>query len=81
MALSIQVLTSMGHPEGDRRVDEMMEATEEAEEEAERLETERRASEGELGNSARASLASEVTKAGQQGCRATRRGQTTATAD
>ena len=36
----------------------MMEATEEAEEEAERLEAERLASEGELGNSARASRAS-----------------------
>ena len=39
-------------------MEEIMEATEEAKEEAERLETERRASEGELGNSARASLAS-----------------------
>ena len=58
MARAIQEVTSMGHPEGDWRVDEMMEATEEAEEEAERLETERRASEGEPGNSARASLAS-----------------------
>ena len=36
----------------------MMEATEEAEEEANRLETERRAAEGELGNSARSNLAS-----------------------
>ena len=57
MARAIQVLTSLEHPEGDWKVDEMMEATEEAEEETERLETERRAPEGELGNSARASLA------------------------
>ena len=54
MARTIQVLTSMGHPEGDWRVDDMIEATEEAE----RLETERRTSEGEPGNSARASLVS-----------------------
>ena len=58
MARAIPVLTSMGHPEGDWRVDEMMKATQEAEEEAEHLETERRASEGDPGNSARASLAS-----------------------
>ena len=58
MARAIHVLTSMEHPEGDWRVDEMMEAAEEAEEDAERLETERRASEDEIGNSARASLAS-----------------------
>ena len=44
MARAIQVLTSMGHPEGDWSVDEMMEATAEAE--AERLETERRVPEG-----------------------------------
>ena len=58
MARATQVLTSLEHPEGDWKVDEMMEATEEAEEEAERLEAERLASEGELGNSARASRAS-----------------------
>ena len=58
MARAIQVLASMEHPGGDWRVDEMMEATEEAEEEAERLETERRSSEQELGNSVRASLSS-----------------------
>ena len=41
MARATQVLTSLEHPEGDWKVDEMMEATEEAEEEAERLETDR----------------------------------------
>ena len=58
MAQATQVLTSLEHPEGDWKVVEMMESTEETKEEAERPETERRASEGELGNSARASLAS-----------------------
>ena len=54
MARSIQVLTSLEHPEGDWKVDEMMEASEEAE----RPETGRRAPEGEPCNSARASLSS-----------------------
>ena len=37
MARAIQVLTSKEHPEGEWRADEMMESTEEAEEEAECL--------------------------------------------
>ena len=79
MTRAIQVLTSMGHPEGDWRVDKMMEATGEAEEEAERLETERRSSEQELGNSAISNPDSQAKLCAERR-RTARRGQAVATA-
>ena len=78
MARAIQELTSMRHPEGDWRVEKIMEATGEAEKEAEGLKTEPPQSKSSA--TAHALASPDKLKAGQQGCRDTRRGQETATA-
>ena len=58
MARAIKVHASMKYSKGEWNADEMMKVSEEADKEAEHLNSEHRASEQELGNSSRPNLAS-----------------------